>query len=196
MWYFSTIILVSRDKTHSETMKNTVEECHPSAENVVFVCGRSYRDDALHRNVLTDNDDDDDVAAYNFRARSRLTSSKTSKIYEKNACQHRMEFMKTLVSYPGPGINLPLLFHPCVPPLFTVLLSSSFLVHPFSSSRENLVRCCCCCMWKVYRLVMYLLRYIKLYIDVRIPAMATGRNIPGERYWLESVWGAFAKTRE
>jgi len=39
--------------------------------------------------------------ARDFRASSRLTSSRTDKIYEKNACQRGMKFMKTLVFRPG-----------------------------------------------------------------------------------------------
>lgn len=101
-----------RDKT-SETMENAVKNAS-SVENA-----RTRQSIAASRNVLTvsgairrDERRASERAnwaggrARNFRASSRLTSSKTGKIYEKNACQRGMEFMKTLVSL-GHDVSLP-----------------------------------------------------------------------------------------
>lgn len=106
--------------------------------------------------------------AYNFRASFRLTSSRTGKIYEKNACQRGDGIYENSRFAPVGSVSFPprpLSPRSSCPFPFRRAPSSLFLVHPFPS--RNLVHRY---IQKVHRLVMYFLRYIKAYIlwDVRI----------------------------
>jgi len=129
--------------------------------------------------------------AYNFRTSFRLTSSRTDKIYEKNACQRgdgiyeNSRFASVgLVSF---SLSSPFSFSP-VSFLSVTLLPPYFSSIHFHLAR-NLVRRY---IQKVHRLVMYFLRYIKAYIlwDVRITRRR--QRTAGARHRLREV----VKTRE
>lgn len=144
-------------------------------------------------NALTVPCDRYERRAYNFRASFRLTSSRTGKIYEKNACQRGDGIYENSRFAPVGSVSSPTRLPDSRSrrPLFFPTRSFFLISRPSISLARNLVRRY---IQKVHRLVMYFLRYIKAYIlwDVRITR--DGRQ--QYRGCAPSTRGYQVKTRE
>ena len=137
------------------------------------------------------------MRARNFRASFRLTSSRTGKIYEKNACQRGDGIYENSRFVPVDSVSSsrPHSWTPFfLPTRFFLLIS-----RPSISLARNLV---CRYIQKVHRLVMHFLRYIKAYIlwHVRITRDGNSKlrlkdrrrhanNVKGASEWLMRLRG-------
>lgn len=141
LWYLAASSSCFEIK-HSGTMKNSVKNAS-SVPKKFPERGRSIA--RCSTNALTVSCDryERPARARNFRASFRLTSSRTGKIYEKNACQREDGIYENSRFAPVRPVGSPSC-PPSPPPLTTTprsrgtiplrrAPSSLFLVHPFPS---------------------------------------------------------------